>query len=73
MAPLWHLFPIQHSFEPIHQLARIFAELQNAQASAERVFSMIETEPDVKDSPEVVKVYGDVFGKKENWPPIKAM
>ncbi|MGI6188816.1 MAG: ABC transporter ATP-binding protein [Clostridiales bacterium] len=59
-------------FEPIHQLARIFAELQNAQASAERVFSMIETEPDVKDSPEVVKVYGDVFSaKRENWPPIK--
>jgi ATP-binding cassette subfamily B protein len=59
-------------FEPIQQLARIFAELQNAQASAERVFSMIETEPDVKDSPEVVKEYGDIFvAKKENWPPIK--
>ena len=25
---------------------------------------MIETEPDVKDSPEVVKVYGDVFRQK---------
>ncbi|NLO83596.1 MAG: ABC transporter ATP-binding protein [Clostridiales bacterium] len=59
-------------FEPIHQLARIFSELQNAQASAERVFSMIETEPDVKDSPEITRIYGDIFvPKRENWPPIK--
>jgi ATP-binding cassette subfamily B protein len=59
-------------FEPIRELARIFAELQNSQASAERVFSMIETQPDVKDSPEVIEKYGDLFTpKKENWPPIK--
>ncbi len=41
-------------FEPLHELARVFAELQNAQASAERIFSMIETEPEIKDSPEVL-------------------
>lgn len=41
-------------FEPVQELARIFAEFQNAQASAERIFTMIETEPDIKDSPEVV-------------------
>ncbi|MFO7294638.1 MAG: ABC transporter ATP-binding protein [Clostridia bacterium] len=59
-------------FEPIRQVAHIFAELQNSQASAERVFSMIETEPDVKDSPEIIEEYGDLFTpKKENWPPIK--
>ncbi|MBM7582353.1 ATP-binding cassette subfamily B protein [Caldicoprobacter guelmensis] len=59
-------------FEPIRELSRIFAELQNSQASAERVFSMIETEPDVKDSPAVIEKYGDLFNpKKENWPPIK--
>ncbi|MFO7153816.1 MAG: ABC transporter ATP-binding protein [Caldicoprobacter oshimai] len=59
-------------FEPIRELARIFAELQNSQASAERVFSMIETQPDVKDSPEVIEKYGDLFTpKKENWPHIK--
>lgn len=59
-------------FEPIRELSRIFAELQNSQASAERVFFMIETEPDVKDSPAVIEKYGDLFNpKKENWPPIK--
>lgn len=59
-------------FEPIRELSRIFAELQNSQASAERVFSMIEIEPDVKDSPAVIEKYGDLFNpKKENWPPIK--
>lgn len=40
-------------FEPIRELARIFAELQSAHASAERVTSMINTEPDIQDPPEV--------------------
>ena len=59
-------------FEPVRELARIFAELQAAQASAERVLSMIETEPDIKDSKESIEKYGDVFNpKKENWPEMK--
>jgi len=59
-------------FEPIRELARIFAEFQNAQASAERTMSMIETEPDIIDRPEIVKFYGTFLSpKKENWPAIK--
>ncbi|TES91711.1 MAG: ABC transporter ATP-binding protein [Candidatus Cloacimonadota bacterium] len=59
-------------FEPVRELARIFAELQLAQASAERTLSMIETEPDIKDSPEIIKKYGDMFKpKEENWPEVK--
>lgn len=59
-------------FEPVRELARIFAELQSAQASAERIMSMIETEPDITDSKEVVERFGDVFhSKKELWPEIK--
>lgn len=59
-------------FEPVRELARIFAELQSAQASAERIMSMIETEPDIIDSKEVVERFGDVFhSKKELWPDIK--
>lgn len=55
-------------FEPISQLARIFAELQSAQASAERTLSMIETEPEILDGPEVRAIYGDAFEpKRENW------
>lgn len=42
-------------FEPVHELARIFAELQNAQASAERVFSMIETKPEIVDTPHALQ------------------
>ena len=59
-------------FEPITSIARIFADLQSSQAAAERVMTMIETEPEISDSPEVEEVYGDsFFPKKENWPGIK--
>lgn len=58
-------------FEPIHQIARIFADLQSSQAAAERVMQLIETEPEIKDSPEVVAQYGDCFSPMcENWPAI---
>ncbi len=58
-------------FDPIQQLAQKFAELQNAQASAERVISLLDTPEDIVDSPEVISVYGDSLApKKENWPPI---
>lgn len=56
-------------FEPVRELARIFAELQSAQASAERTLSMIDTKPDIKDSRDIVERYGDIFEpKRDNWP-----
>ena len=59
-------------FDPIQSLARILAEMQAAQASAERVIDLLDTESDVKDSPEIAARYGDLFqGKKENWPEIR--
>ena len=59
-------------FEPLWQLARVFAELQNARASAERIFSMIDEKSDLVDKPEVVKKFGDNFlPNKNNWPEIK--
>ncbi len=58
-------------FEPIQQLAGIFAEMQSAQASAERVITLIDTPCDIVDSDEVVEKYGDCFEpKRENWEPI---
>ena len=58
-------------FEPVQQLARILADFQSAQASAERVIDLLDTESDIQDSPEVVEKYGDLFeGKRENWPEI---
>ncbi len=41
-------------FEPISNMARIFAEMQNAQAAAERIFSMMETEPDIMDGDDII-------------------
>lgn len=59
-------------FEPVREFARVLAELIAAQASAERVISMIETEPEIKDSEGIVSRYGDVFsGRKADWPPVK--
>ncbi len=59
-------------FQPVRDIARIFAELQSSQAAAERVLSLLATEPDIKDSPEVVEVFGDNFHpKRENWPELK--
>lgn len=40
-------------FYPLNDLARIFAEMQVAQACGERVISLIETEPEIRDSPAV--------------------
>ncbi len=39
---------------PILEMARVFSELQGTQAAAERVFGLIETEPDVRDTPEAL-------------------
>lgn len=58
-------------FEPIQQLAGIFAELQSAQASAERVISLIDTPCDIEDSAQIVAKYGDCFNPvRENWEEI---
>ncbi|MCK4654890.1 MAG: ATP-binding cassette domain-containing protein, partial [Candidatus Cloacimonetes bacterium] len=59
-------------FEPLRELARVFAEFQSAQASAERIFSMIDENPQIKDHSEVIKEFGDILqSKEENWPKIK--
>ncbi|MBW9151708.1 ABC transporter ATP-binding protein [Clostridium estertheticum] len=58
-------------FDPINRLAGTIAELQNAQASAERIIGLIETKPDIWDSKDVMEKYGDLFhSKRENWEKI---
>ena len=58
----------QMFFDPIMQIARILANLPQAQASAERIIDLIETEPDIKDTDEVVEKYGTLLNpKRENW------
>ena len=58
-------------FDPIQQLANILAEMLGSQASAERVITLLDTEPDVIDSAEILAKYGDIMNPKtENWEPI---
>ena len=59
-------------FEPVQQIARVFSQVQAAQASAERTVALIETEPDIVDKEEVIAKYGSLLNpKEENWPQFK--
>jgi ATP-binding cassette subfamily B protein len=59
-------------FEPVNELAMIYANFQQAQASAERIMSLIESKPDIEDTPEVIEKYGTLFDyKTENFEEIK--
>lgn len=59
-------------FEPIQQLARNLAEVISVQANIERVAGLLEQEPQITDTPEVIEKYGDSFEpKKENWEELK--
>ncbi len=58
-------------FEPIQNLARIYTEVVSLQVNIERVTELLEKEPLIKDTEEVVARYGDnIHPKKENWEPI---
>jgi ATP-binding cassette subfamily B protein len=48
---------------PIQEMARVYAELQNAVASAERIFSLIDTVPEIMDQPGAIDpgtIKGDI-------------
>lgn len=48
---------------PIQEMARVYAELQHAVASAERIFSLIDAVPEVKDQPGAIDpgtIQGDI-------------
>jgi ATP-binding cassette subfamily B protein len=48
---------------PIQEMARVYAELQHAIASAERIFSLIDAVPEVKDQPGAIDpgtIQGDI-------------
>jgi len=58
-------------FEPMLVLSQMIANLQNAQASAERIVELIETKPNITDTEEVTSTYGDLFQlKTEQWEPL---
>lgn len=58
-------------FDPLSQISRVLAELQQAQAAAERIVTLIETTPDIVDKEEVVAKYGTIENPiRENWEPL---
>lgn len=55
-------------FQPLRSIASTLAELQMAQASAERIISLLETEEVLFDSEEVIEKYGTILNPKvENY------
>ena len=58
----------QGMMEPIQWLVQALSNLVNVQVNVERFTTLMETQSDVQDTPEVVEKYGDTFNpKKENW------
>lgn len=48
---------------PIQDLARVFAEMQRALASAERIFTLVDTIPEIQDKPDAIDpgtIRGDI-------------
>lgn len=59
-------------FEPIQQLARLLSDMISCQANIERVIDLLEQEPNITDTEEVLAKYGDSEEpKRENWEPIR--
>jgi len=59
-------------FDPVNNIAETFVKLQQAQASAERIMSLIESKPDIRDSEAVLAKYGSLFEyKRENFEPLR--
>jgi ABC-type multidrug transport system fused ATPase/permease subunit len=47
---------VRRFFQPIQQLAQLYAQLQSALAGAERIFELVDTEPDLVDAPDAVDI-----------------
>lgn len=62
----------QGMMEPVRWIIDCISDLITTQVNIERFSRLVETESDVKDTPEVIAKYGDSFtAKRENWEPIR--
>ena len=62
----------QQFYEPIRTIAVIMSEFQMAQASGERIVYLLDQEPTITDTEEVIEKYGDTFNPKiSNYQKIK--
>jgi len=55
---------------PVQEMARVYAELQRAIASAERIFSLVDAVPEISDKPDAIDpgtIQGDIVFDKVNF------
>ncbi len=55
---------------PVQEMARVYAELQRAIASAERIFSLVDAVPDISDKPDAIDpgtIQGDILFDNVNF------
>lgn len=58
--------------DPVQNLARSAADFISTQVNIERTMDLLDREPLIKDTPEVIEKYGTAFDpKRENWEPLK--
>ena len=58
--------------EPVRWIVKVISDLITVQVNIERFAKLVTSEPDVKDTEEVIRIYGDSFApKKENWEPVR--
>ena len=58
-------------FDPVIAISRVIGDFQQAQDSAERIISLIEEEPEIRDRVDVIEKYGTIFEPKiENFEPL---
>ncbi|MFA5480855.1 MAG: ABC transporter ATP-binding protein [Bacilli bacterium] len=59
---------VSQIYNPIQEFSEVSSEFIATQASVEKVLSLIETEPTIVDTPEVIAKYGTLFNnRKENF------
>ena len=60
--------------DPVQNLARSAADFISTQVNIERTMALLERDPLIKDTPEVIEKYGTAFDpKRENWDDVTFM
>ena len=58
--------------DPVRWVVKVISDLITVQVNIERFASLVTAEPDVRDTEEVIRKYGDSFSPKpENWEDVK--
>lgn len=65
------IFSALRFYDPVTDLARVVADLQFAQASAERVLGLIDAPVEIQDSPEVAQRAAAMMGRDGRFPRLR--